>query len=77
VVDVRGRGNSEGRCARFGHDGVDGADAVEWLARLPGCDGQVAMRGGRYAGFVQWATIGSYAARVLIARGSRCGRWTR
>lgn len=56
VVDVRGRGNSGGRYAPFQHDGTDGADAVEWLARIDGCDGQVAMWGGSYAGFVQWAT---------------------
>jgi putative CocE/NonD family hydrolase len=58
VVDVRGRGNSTGRFAPFVHDATDGYDAVEWLARLPECDGQVGMWGGSYGGFAQWATAG-------------------
>ena len=31
-------------------------DVVEWLAKQPFCDGKVAMWGGSYAGFDQWAT---------------------
>jgi putative CocE/NonD family hydrolase len=57
LVDVRGRGNSEGRFVPFVHDGRDGHDVVEWLARQPWCDGKVAMWGGSYAGFDQWATL--------------------
>ena len=34
----------------------DGYDVVEWLARQPYCNGQVAMWGGSYAGYDQWAT---------------------
>jgi putative CocE/NonD family hydrolase len=57
LVDVRGRGNSEGRFVPFAHDGCDGHDVVEWLARQPWCNGKVAMWGGSYAGFDQWATL--------------------
>src|SRR6516165_4826060 len=32
LVDVRGRGNSEGKFEPFVHDGWDGHDVVEWLA---------------------------------------------
>jgi putative CocE/NonD family hydrolase len=56
AVDVRGRGNSGGVYAPFEHDGVDGYDTVEWLAQWPRGDGQVAMWGGSYGGFAQWAT---------------------
>lgn len=56
-VDVRGRGNSEGSFEPFLNEGRDGHDAVEWLAGQPWCDGQVAMWGGSYAGFDQWATL--------------------
>jgi len=56
-VDVRGRGNSEGVFEPFLNEGRDGCDAVEWLAAQPWCDGQVAMWGGSYAGFDQWATL--------------------
>ena len=56
-VDVRGRGNSEGDFEPFLNEGPDGHDAVQWLAAQPWCDGQVAMWGGSYAGFDQWATL--------------------
>ncbi len=56
LVDVRGRGNSDGDFEPFAAESRDGHDVVEWLARQPFCDGQVAMWGGSYAGFDQWAT---------------------
>ena len=55
-----------GRCARprqfrrrlrtVRNEPNDGHDVVEWLAKQPFCDGKVAMWGGSYAGFDQWAT---------------------
>ena len=60
LVDVRGRGNSEGEFEPFVNDGRDGCDVVEWLAKQPWCDGKVAMWGGSYAGFDQWATAKSF-----------------
>ena len=56
TVDVRGRGNSEGTFHPFKQEARDGHDVVEWLARQPYCDGQVAMWGGSYGGYDQWAT---------------------
>ena len=56
LVDVRGRGNSAGEFEPFANDPRDGFDIVEWLANQPFCDGKVAMWGGSYAGFDQWAT---------------------
>jgi putative CocE/NonD family hydrolase len=56
LVDVRGRGNSGGEFEPFAQEPRDGHDVVEWLARQPFCDGKVAMWGGSYAGFDQWAT---------------------
>ena len=56
LVDVRGRGNSGGEFEPFANEPRDGHDVVEWLARQPFCDGKVAMWGGSYAGFDQWAT---------------------
>lgn len=55
-VDVRGRGNSEGIFRPSIQEAEDGYDVVEWLARQPYCNGQVAMWGGSYAGYAQWAT---------------------
>jgi uncharacterized protein len=55
LVDVRGRGNSAGDFEPFANEPRDGHDVVEWLAQQPFCDGKVAMWGGSYAGFDQWA----------------------
>lgn len=57
LVDVRGRGNSGGEFEPLANEPRDGYDVVEWLAKQPFCDGKVAMWGGSYAGFDQWATV--------------------
>ena len=57
LIDVRGRGNSGGEFEPFANEPRDGHDVVEWLAKQPFCDGKVAMWGGSYAGFDQWATV--------------------
>jgi putative CocE/NonD family hydrolase len=57
LVDVRGRGNAEGAFEPFANEARDGYDIVEWLARQPWPNGKVAMWGGSYAGFDQWATL--------------------
>src|SRR5207237_2558198 len=56
LVDVRGRGNSAGDFEPFANEPRDGHDVVEWLAQQSFCNGKVAMWGGSYAGFDQWAT---------------------
>lgn len=57
LVDARGRGNSDGVFDAFQSDGLDGYDAVEWIAAQPWCNGKVGMFGGSYDGFGQWATV--------------------
>jgi len=57
LVDVRGRGNSEGEFEPMVNEGRDGHDVTEWLAAQTWCDGQVTMWGGSYAGFDQWSTL--------------------
>jgi uncharacterized protein len=59
TVDVRGRGNSEGTFRPF-FEGRDGHDVVEWLARQPYCNSQVAMWGGSYAGHDQWTAAAQF-----------------
>ncbi|MBB6093758.1 hypothetical protein HNQ60_002639 [Povalibacter uvarum] len=56
TVDVRGRGNSEGKFSPLLQEAKDGHDVVEWLAKQPYCNGKVSMWGGSYAGYNQWAT---------------------
>jgi hypothetical protein len=54
-VDTRGRGDSSpGEFQPLQHEGQDGYDAVEWLAKQPWSNGQVVMFGGSYAGGDQW-----------------------
>ena len=55
VVDVRGRGGSEGVFAPFEQEAKDGFDTVEWLAKQPWSNGKIGMMGGSYGGFNQWS----------------------
>ncbi len=57
LVDVRGRGNSEGVFDPFVQEPHDGYDVVEFLAKQPWSNGKVTMWGGSYAGYDQWATL--------------------
>jgi uncharacterized protein len=57
LVDVRGRGSSEGRFDPFRQEARDGHDVVEWLATQGWSNGKVTMWGGSYAGYDQWATL--------------------
>ncbi len=52
-LDVRGTGASEGVTTDEYplQEQLDGYDAIEWIARQPWCDGQVAMFGSSYSGF--------------------------
>src|SRR5258708_2908143 len=55
VVDVRGRGDSQGEFRPNIQEAADGCDVVEWAARQPYCNGKVAMWGSSYLGYAQWA----------------------
>ncbi len=59
VIDVRGRGDSQGHFRPMIQEAQDGYDVVEWLAKQPYCNGKVGMWGGSYAGYDQWATAKS------------------
>lgn len=68
AVDSRGRGNSNGEFEPWSVEGPDGYDVVEWLARQPWSDGQVAMWGGSYSGKNQWMVAGETppALRTIV-----------
>jgi len=68
-VDVRGRGNSGGTFLPFENEGRDAHDAVEWLAAQPWSNGKVAMWGGSYAGFDQWAALQQFPQRHYLVMG--------
>ena len=76
LVDVRGRGNSEGSFMPFENEARDGHDVVESLARLPLSNGKVAMWGGSYAGFDQWSTakeLPEHLATIVPAAAAAAG----
>jgi hypothetical protein len=56
LVDVRGRGDSDGAFVPYRNDGPDGADVIDWVAAQDWCDGAVATHGGSYPGRIQWLT---------------------
>ncbi|EFQ81916.1 hydrolase CocE/NonD family protein [Aeromicrobium marinum DSM 15272] len=57
IVDVAGTGGSEGTSQLFGRqEAEDGAELVEWAARLPGSTGEVGLLGGSYLGIDQLFT---------------------
>lgn len=64
-VDVRGRGQSDGTFKPIIHEAADGYDTVEWLARQPYCNGKVAMWGGSYMGYAQWATAKEFPPHLV------------
>jgi putative CocE/NonD family hydrolase len=53
--DARGSFSSDGEWLPFTHEVEDGYDSVQWAADLPGSNGRVAMIGGSYTGYTQWA----------------------
>ena len=53
VQDVRGRYASEGEFYIYINEGKDGYDAVEWVARRPWCNGDVATFGSSYKAATQ------------------------
>ena len=56
LVDVRGRGDSDGDFRPYAADGPDGYDVIEWVAAQEWCTGSVATSGGSYGGKIQWLT---------------------
>lgn len=74
LIDSRGRGDSDGEFEMFEVDVHDTVDAIEWLARQPWCDGQVAMYGGSYSGANQWTAAKSShpALKTITPWGAGC-----
>jgi putative CocE/NonD family hydrolase len=52
--DVRGRFQSAGDWEPLVHEGLDGYDAIEWLAAQSWSSGRIGMAGGSYLAWVQW-----------------------
>jgi len=56
MMDVRGRGDSDGAFTPYSADAQDGVDAIAWAAEQEWSSGKVATIGGSYGGLIQWLT---------------------
>ena len=74
VQDVRGRGTSEGTFRPGETEVEDGAEAVEWAARLDGANGDVAMYGFSYQAYNQFLAAAG-ACPSLKALAPAMGPW--
>lgn len=76
IQDVRGRWLSEGEFYPFLTEAKDGYDTVEWVRKLPYCNGKVGMYGGSYVGITQWLAATKKHPSLLaispIQTGSQC-----
>ena len=52
---VRGRHRSEGEWLPFVNEPADGHDTIEWMAKQPWCDGNIALLGASYLAAAAWA----------------------
>ncbi|MEZ4530282.1 MAG: CocE/NonD family hydrolase [Thermomicrobiales bacterium] len=76
VVDLRGRGKSEGEWSPPLFDAPDSHDAVEWAAVQPWSTGKVGMTGLSYMGWVQWAAASEHPPHLAaMISTSAAGRW--
>jgi len=55
VSDSRGKRLSQARITPYENETKDVTAMIDWLSRQPWCDGRVAMYGGSYLGYTQWA----------------------
>jgi len=55
VADVRGKRLSPGPITPYEYDAIDVNAVIDWISKQTFSDGRVAMYGGSYLGFSQWA----------------------
>lgn len=55
IANSRGKRLSSNDIVPWEHEGEDANAVIDWISKQPWSDGQVAMYGGSYNGFTQWA----------------------
>jgi len=55
IANTRGKGKSTDKIIPWEYDGKDATAVIDWISKQSWSDGQVAMYGGSYLGFTQWA----------------------
>ncbi|ACU61097.1 CocE/NonD family hydrolase [Chitinophaga pinensis] len=53
----RGKSRSSGSFYPMENDAADNYAAIDWISKQSWCNGKIAMYGGSYLGFAQWATV--------------------
>ncbi len=72
IQDVRGREDSEGEWLPMYYEVEDGDDTLNWIAGESWSDGNIAMTGGSYLGYVQWAAAASENPHLKAMLSSVC-----
>ena len=72
IQDTRGREDSTGRWQPNYYEVEDGDDTLNWIAAQDWSDGQTAMTGGSYLGYVQWAAAASGNPHLKAMLSSVC-----
>ena len=72
IQDVRGREDSEGEWLPMYYEVEDGDDTLNWIAAQPWSNGDAAMTGGSYLGYVQWAAAASGNPHLKAMLSSVC-----
>lgn len=72
IQDTRGREDSTGRWQPNYYEVEDGDDTLNWIAAQDWSDGQAAMTGGSYLGYVQWAAAASGNSHLKAMLSSVC-----
>ena len=72
IQDTRGREDSTGRWQPNYYEVEDGDDTLNWIAAQDWSDGQTAMTGGSYLGYVQWAAAASGNSHLKAMLSSVC-----
>lgn len=72
IQDVRGREDSEGEWLPMYYEVEDGDDTLSWIAGQEWCNGDAAMTGGSYLGYVQWAAAASGNPHLKAMLSSVC-----
>jgi putative CocE/NonD family hydrolase len=55
IANTRGKAKSPDKIIPWEHDGEDANAVIDWISKQVWSDGSVAMYGGSYLGFAQWA----------------------
>lgn len=72
IQDTRGREDSTGRWLPEYYEAEDGDDTLNWIASREWSTGSVAMAGGSYLGYVQWAAASTGNPHLKAMLSSVC-----